>query len=160
MESIRIGKVSSIDYDNGMIQVFYTDHDGSVTRALPVLNFNDEYKMPQIGSYVLVAHLSNGSEAGYVLGNYWNISHSPASTGKGVYRKEYGSRPGEAYTKYEEENGTLEIHGDNILLSGISFDFIGNKIGFSCSSGAITVAQIIEKLSNIEKRLKEVESKA
>lgn len=159
MESIRIGKVSSIDYDNGMIQVLYTDRDGAVTKALPVLTFNDEYKMPPVGSYVLVAHLSNGTEAGYILGTYWNEAHAPSSSGKGVYRKEYSSRPGEAYTKYEEENGILEIHGDNILFSGISFDFIGNEIGFSCSSGAITAAQIIEKLSNIEKRLKEVESK-
>lgn len=159
METIRIGKVSSIDYDNGMIQVLYTDHDGSVTKALPVLTFNDEYKMPQVGSYVLVAHLSNGSEAGYVLGSYWNTAHSPASTGKGVYRKEYGSKQGEAYTKYEEDSGTLEIHGDNILLSGTSFDFIGDAISFSCSAGEITVAQIISKFADIEKQLKKVEGK-
>lgn len=159
MEAIRIGKVSSIDYDNGMIQVLYTDHDGSVTKALPVLTFNDEYKMPKVGSYVLVVHLSNGSEAGYILGSYWNAAHSPASTGKGVYRKEYGNEPGRAYTKYEEESATLEIHGDNVLLSGASFDFIGDAIAFSCSAGEITAAQIISKFADIEKRLKEVESK-
>lgn len=72
MGDIRIGKVSSIDYDNGMVQVLYTDRDGAVTKALPVLTFNDEYKMPSVGSYVLVVHLSNGTEAGYILGTYWN----------------------------------------------------------------------------------------
>ena len=31
--------------------------------------------MPDIGQYVLVAHLSNGNEAGIVLGGYWNKNH-------------------------------------------------------------------------------------
>ena len=61
MGDIRIGKVSSIDYENGMIRVLYTDRDGAVTKTLPVVTFNDEYKMPQVGQYVLVVHLSNGS---------------------------------------------------------------------------------------------------
>lgn len=156
---IRIGKVSSIDYDNGMLQVLYTDHDGSITKALPVLTFNDEYKMPQVGSYVLVVHLSNGSEAGYVLGNYWNEAKSPASSGKGVYRKEYATKQGEAYTKYEDETKTLEIHGDNLLLTGSAIDIIGNAISLTCSAGDITVAEIIERLADHERRLKIVETK-
>lgn len=159
MGDIRIGKVSSIDYDNGMVQVLYTDRDGAVTKALPVLTFNDEYKMPPVGSYVLVAHLSNGTEAGYILGTYWNEAHAPSSTGKGVYRKEYGSRQGAAYTVYDDENAILEIHGDNIVLTGAAFDIIGNAISFVCAAGEITAAQIIEKFSDHEKRLKEVESK-
>ena len=43
MAELRIGKVSSIDYDNGMIRVLYTDRDGAVTKSLPMLTFNDEY---------------------------------------------------------------------------------------------------------------------
>lgn len=159
MGDIRIGKVSSVDYDNGMVQVLYTDRDGAITKALPVLTFNDEYKMPQVGSYVLVAHLSNGTEAGYILGSYWNEAHAPASSGKGVYRKEYGSKQGAAYTKYEDENATLEIHGDNILLTGAAIDIIGDAASFVCAAGEITAAQIIEKFADHEKRLKEVESK-
>ena len=44
MAELRIGKVSSIDYDHGMIRVVYTDRDKAVTKPLPVLTFNDEYK--------------------------------------------------------------------------------------------------------------------
>ena len=40
MGDIRIGKVSSIDYENGMIRVLYTDRDGAVTKTLPVVTFN------------------------------------------------------------------------------------------------------------------------
>ena len=44
--TIRIGKVSSVDYGSGMIKVTYPDLDNSVTDDLPYLTFNDEYKMP------------------------------------------------------------------------------------------------------------------
>lgn len=37
MAELRIGKVSSIDYDHGMIRVVYTDRDKAVTKPLPVL---------------------------------------------------------------------------------------------------------------------------
>ena len=75
MAELRIGKVSSIDYDHGMIRVVYTDRDKAVTKPLPVLTFNDEYKMPKVGQYVLVGHLSNGTEAAYVMGTFWNAAH-------------------------------------------------------------------------------------
>ena len=44
--TIRIGKVSSVDYGSGMIKVTYPDLDNSVTDDLPYLTFIDEYKMP------------------------------------------------------------------------------------------------------------------
>lgn len=46
---IRIGKVSSIDYANGMISVTYPDMDGATTDNFPVFSLTDEYKMPGIG---------------------------------------------------------------------------------------------------------------
>lgn len=113
----------------------YSDRDDAVTKLLPILTFNDEYKMPQIGSHVLVVHLSNGSELGYILGGYWNIAHAPGKTGKGVFRKEYGSKPGMAYCEYNDENKILKIHSDKIVLS--------------CADGEITVEEIIRKLANL-----------
>lgn len=141
MGDIRIGKVSNVDYDNGMLQVIYTDKDGAITKNLPVVSFNDEYKMPKVGSYVLVAHLSNGSEAGYVLGTYWNEARLSKSTGKGVYRKEFSNQSGKAFAEHKDDSGTLELHA--------------GKIKFSCDAGSITVAQLLD----IEKRLSAVEAK-
>ncbi len=132
-EEIRIGRVSACDYDNGMIEVVYTDRDSAVTKPLPYLNFNGEYKMPSVGSYVLVAHLSNGAEAGVVLGGFWNKANHSAASGKGVYRKELGSSQGEAFIQYS--NGTLQISADAIQFTG--------------SAGSITLAQIISKLNQI-----------
>ena len=39
--TIRIGKVSSVDYGSGMIKVTYPDLDNSVTDDLPYLTFKD-----------------------------------------------------------------------------------------------------------------------
>ena len=63
---IRLGKISSIDYAKGMARVVYHEKDDDVTRLIPLLSH--EYKMPPVGSQVLVVHLSNGTEAGVVLG--------------------------------------------------------------------------------------------
>ena len=155
MGDIRIGKVSSIDYENGMIRVLYTDRDGAVTKTLPVVTFNDEYKMPQVGQYVLVVHLSNGSEAGYILGTYWNTANVPSKSGKGIYRKEMGFTPGEAYAEYDSEEKRLELHADSVLLSGLKVDIVADTgdieastITFTDSGGSLTLAEIREKLCN------------
>ncbi len=161
MAELRIGKVSGIDYDNGMIRVLYTDRDEAVTKSLPMLTFNDEYRMPQVGDYVLVGHLSNGMEAGYVMGTFWSTSNDPGRSGKDVYRKEFAHRKGEAYIDYDGGEKKLELHGDNISFSGSDIDTVGdtvsmeaagaaalkgNTVTFTCSAGTITLAEIIQKL--------------
>lgn len=127
MGEIRIGKVSSVDYANGMIKVTYPDKDGATTALLPVLSLDGEYKMPDVDQSVLVVHLSNGNEAGVALGTFWNEATKSLKTGKGVFRKELSNKPGEAFMQYE--NGTLELNAD--------------KIKFTCAAGTITVAEII-----------------
>ena len=64
--NIRLGKISSIDYAKGMARVVYHEKDDDVTRLIPLLSH--EYKMPPVGSQVLVVHLSNGTEAGVSWG--------------------------------------------------------------------------------------------
>ena len=109
---IRIGKVSSV---NGcMVRVTYPDRDDSVTAELPMLSFGGQFKMPKVGSQVLVAHLSNGTSAGVCLGNYWNKS-SPPAVDSG-FRQELGDARGEAYIEYS--GGRLVIHASEIVLDG------------------------------------------
>ena len=124
-KNIRIGRVSSIDYENGMISVTYPDLDDSVTDDLPVFSMGDEYKMPPV-----VLHLSNGCAAGVVMGRYWNEANKPSVSGKGVFRKELGEKKGEAYIQYKGGNMTLKD-----------------------GSGATTLGSILNRLSNLEARL-------
>lgn len=114
--TIRVGRVSSIDYENGMISVTYPDLDGATTAQLSMLTCGDEYKMPQIGDNVCVAHLSSDSSRGVVLGTYWDKGHSSKSTGAGRFRKEYASTPGEAFTDYDPQTKTLTIQAASILV--------------------------------------------
>ena len=111
---IVVGRVSSINKSTGMLRVTYPDRDNSVTAELPLLSFTDEYKIPSVGSQVVVAHLSNGSSAGVVLGHYWNKANTPPVS-KG-FRKELGEEYGDAYIDYNE--GVATIHADRIVLDG------------------------------------------
>lgn len=120
---VRIGKVSSIDYENGMISVTYPNLDDSTTDLFPTFAFADEYKMPEIGQDVLVLHLSSGQASGVVMGKYWNVDNVPQNGGKGMYRKELGKNPGDAYIQYK--NGDISFHDQ---------------------SGTITLGDIIRKL--------------
>lgn len=135
--TIRIGKVSSVDYGSGMIKVTYPDLDNSVTDDLPYLTFNDEYKMPKVGASVLVVHLSNGSAMGIVAGTYWNSSHRSPVSGKGVYRKDLAQAIGEAFLQYS--GSSLQIHAPAITLDA-------SRITLATKSGSITAAEIINHI--------------
>ena len=139
---IRIGKVSKIDYTNGMIAVTYPDLDDAVTVPLSTISFNDEYKMPDIGDEVLALYLPSGQARGLVLGHFWNKGNPPAVSGAGVYRKEYGLEQGEAFAQYDGE-----------LL------FFAPSIRLSTSSGEITVDEIISRLGSLESRVSSLESR-
>lgn len=111
---IRVGKVSAVDYQTGMVRVVYHDKDDSVTRPIPTLSA--EYKMPEIGDQVLVVHLSNGTEAGVVLGRPWSDKNRPPESGAGLYRKDLGRAIGEAVIRYLD--GALTIQVDVAHFTG------------------------------------------
>lgn len=113
---IRVGKVSSIDYKNGMMRVTYTDKGKSVTANMPYTNFNNEYNMPGIGKKVLVAHLSNGSSRGVVIGPMWNKSNRPTESGSGIYRKDMSTNS-TAYQRYSNSSGEYDIVAPNINIT-------------------------------------------
>jgi len=100
----RTGRVSKVNYKEGTCEVTYFDRGQSVTRKVNVVS-NGEYKMPEIDELVAVAHNSNGSAAAVVAGSVWNQSNRPAEGYKGLYRKEYGSRTGESYERYDARTG-------------------------------------------------------
>ena len=117
---IRVGKVSSIDYPSGMIRVVYHDKDNDVTRPIPL--FSSEYAMPPVGALVAVVHLSNGAEAGVVLGRPWSAKLTPPEGFEGLYRKDFDLTPGQCYFRYDaagpeslfhnEGDSVVEIKGD------------------------------------------------
>lgn len=120
---IRIGKVSSVDYEKGMVSVYYEDRTAMVTSIMPVLS-NGRYKMPKIGESILVAHLSNGTNAAVVLGTVFNDANVPKSSGQNVY--------------YEELS-------DNTMISSDGID-----ITLKAAAGSINVSTILNLIKRVE----------
>lgn len=114
-QTVRLGLVSSVNYKTGMIKVTYPEYDNSVTDSFPCFAFGDEYKMPGIGEEVLVLHLSNGSEAGVVMGKYWNVDNRPPAAGKSLFHKELGAAFGEAYM--ECLDGRILFHDQDVDIT-------------------------------------------
>ena len=104
MDTIRIGRISSVNYAEGTARVVYTDRDNSVTMELPLLSY--EYSMPKVDDLVLVLHLPTGGEAGVILGKFWNDNNKPKESGEKIYRKDLGEG---CYIKYDEETKKLRI---------------------------------------------------
>lgn len=117
---IRVGRISSINYETGMARVTYRDKDESVTAEFPMLTYNDEYRMPKIGQDVLVAHLSNGSGRGAILGTIWNQKYVPKETGDVLYRKDLSRKKNAAYIRYSDETGEYLIKVANLHLNGVN----------------------------------------
>ena len=132
---VRVGKVSAIDYERGMIQVVYHDKDDEVTRYIPLLSH--EYMMPPVGALVTVAHLTNGSEAGVVFWRPWSDKNVPPEGYEGLYRKDFDLEPWKCYIRYDanipeslyhtegddyveiKKNQQTDIDGDeNITIKG------------------------------------------
>ena len=107
----RTGRVSAIDYQAGTYEVTYFDRGRSVTRQINAIS-NGEYKMPTIGQIVSVSHSSNGTAAATTTGTVWNKTNQPAEGYKGLYRKEYSSRQGQAYSRYDESTGVYTQYVD------------------------------------------------
>lgn len=107
---IRVGKVSSIDYPSGMVRVTYPDMDDDVTRLIPL--FSSEYAMPPVGALVAVVHLSNGAEAGVVLGRPWSAKLTPPEGFEGLYRKDFDLTPGQCYFRYDAAGPESLFHNE------------------------------------------------
>lgn len=115
----RLGKISSIDYPAGMVRVVYHEKDDDVTRMIPLLSpiHYGEYSMPEVGDQVLILHLSNGTEAGVVLGRPWSEKNKPPEGFAGLYRKDYSHKTGQALERYDAKkeeysqsiSGTMDI---------------------------------------------------
>ena len=80
-QTVRIGKVTSIDPAAGTARVVLPDSDGVVSYNLPVLfqKTQDDkfYTMPDLGEQVLCLFLPNGQEQGFILGSFFSQMDSP-----------------------------------------------------------------------------------
>lgn len=92
--TIRLGKISSINYTAGKARVVYEDRDDSVTSELPFLAL--QYNIPKVDDLVVVACFSNGTVSGVILGPVYNSANTPHEGGAGIFRQEMSNNVNEA----------------------------------------------------------------
>jgi len=109
MDQIRVGRISSLNYEAGAARVVYKDRDEAVTVEMPLLSF--EYRMPQVDDLVMVLHLPNGATAGLLLGRYWNQENKPPESGEGLWRKDVDDTPGTCYFRWRDGHLTIHVDG-------------------------------------------------
>ena len=114
MDTLRLGKISTINYKDGTARVLYTDRDNTVTAELPLLSF--EYRMPAVDDFVLVCHLPNGGAAGIILGPIWNDNNRPPEGKEGLYRKDFDKTAGKCFLRYD--GNELKIMAPKLTLVG------------------------------------------
>ena len=114
MDTLRLGRISTINYKDGTARVLYTDRDQAVTAELPLLSF--EYRMPAIDDFVLVCHLPNGGAAGIILGPVWNDNNRPPEGKEGLYRKDLDKTPGKCFLRYD--GNELQIVAPKLTFVG------------------------------------------
>jgi len=107
MDDLRIGEVTQVFPEEGKVIVVYEDNDNATVK-LPLLTFNGEYLMPEVGDTVLTAHLHSGSSTGFVLGKYYSQDNEvKADLEEGeIFRKDITE---ETYLSVTEEDLTTLI---------------------------------------------------
>ena len=115
---VRLGNVSSIDYENGLCEVTYPDRDDTVTEMVPMLS-NREYRMPEVDDLVVVLHPGDSPEDAVILGTIWNEKIKPVEGKEKVFRKEYSNEDGKAYRKKILKAKSLEVKvgGTTVTIS-------------------------------------------
>ena len=106
---IRIGNVSAVDPKTGMVAVTYEDNDDDTTGFMPFFAAGDEYKKPDVGEMVLVAHLSSGTTKGIVIGKIWNKANVPEK--RNGWHKKIAD---DAFMSYTDKE--LHIRAPDIVL--------------------------------------------
>ncbi len=112
--TIRLGKISSINYELGRARVLYEDRDNSVTSELPFLAW--QYHMPKINDLVVVACFSNGTVSGVILGSIYHLANKPFNGSSGLFRQEMSNTKNRAVIEYNEKTNKMLIKAPSIEL--------------------------------------------
>ena len=134
---VRIGKVTNVYPEKGKVKVLYEDRN-QASAEIPMLTFNEEYKMPSVGDRVLTLHMENGKSKAFCLGTYWNVNKVPPKTAR--YRKDLGDGA------YIERTGSeVKIYAPSLV--------------FSSSSGSVNLADLLKlsnRVSSLERKISEL----
>ena len=122
LDIIRIGRIHTIDYENGTASVMYSDRNNQPSPQFPF--FSAAYDMPQVDDMVVVLLLPNSTSKGFILGVPWSIKKKPSCGTAGVFYKEF---PDGTYIKYNSKTKTMEISAPNVRFQSLVADNVTVK---------------------------------
>ena len=116
MNEIRIGRVSSVDYQSGSIDVVFPDEEETVYQDCSL--FSAEYRMPKVNDMVSVIFQTNsaGAAQGYVIGIPYSDEKLRKNMGRDVYFKRLSTK---AYIRYDPATETLHIHAPHVVVDNM-----------------------------------------
>lgn len=116
MNEIRIGRVSSVNYDSGSIDVIFPDEEENVYVDCPLMSC--EYQMPKVNDMVTVIFQTNsdGADQGYVIGVPFTEENQPEVKGKNVYFKRFSK---DAYIMFDPDTESLVIHAPKVIIDNL-----------------------------------------
>jgi phage baseplate assembly protein gpV len=110
---MRVGTVSSVNYEMGRLRVAIEDQGGIVTDEVPMLSH--EYEMPAIGEKVICLFFGNGLTKGVCLGRYFYTQEKPVEYGEDIYFKRFMK---DASMKYDRATKTLYLDVQHVVITG------------------------------------------
>ncbi|MCT4543300.1 MAG: baseplate assembly protein [Vallitalea sp.] len=111
---VKVGKVSSINIENGTIDVVFEDKDNMICPNLPLMDI--EYKIPAIGEQVLCLFLPNGIQQGFCLGKFYSATNPPPKQDPNIICKQFAD---DTYIEYNKKTKQLTINSStNIIING------------------------------------------
>lgn len=123
---VRVGRVSSINPEDGTARVIFPDMDDDVSDDLPVLHTGSQtlkgYYMPDIDEQVVCLMVPNisgkGSNDGFIIGSFFNDADKPIKTGASVCRIDFGDG---SFVEHDRDTGNLTIQATgDIVINGRS----------------------------------------
>ena len=116
LNEIRIGRVSSVNYVEGSIDVVFPDEEDTVYQDCALLS--EQYRMPKANEMVTVIFQTNsqGADQGYVIGIPFSAENLPEEYGKEVYFKRFSPK---AYEYYDPDTETLHLYAPHVVVHNL-----------------------------------------
>lgn len=159
-EIVKVGEVSSVDYEKGTARVVFDDEESFVSNDLQVLQRNtqdnQDFWMPDVGEDVVCLFLPNGMEDGFILGSFYADEVAPPESGE---NKRYVKFKDESEIEYDWEKhrlfarvgktqvevteNSVQISGaENVKVSVPNIEFVGDlKVSGNISANGEVTAK-------------------
>ena len=116
---VRVGKISTINYEAGTASVTYEDRNNEVSPQFPF--FSSSYEMPKVDEQAVVIMLPNSTTKGFIIGVPFSGKKIPSESGPGIFFKEFSDG---TFILYDPKRKMLHVEADKIKLSSIAAESI------------------------------------